>query len=163
MNISEDMQNKLTKQVMNEFQASHLYLSMAAHFEKESLTGFATWMKKQAEEERTHALKIFDFILERGGNVHLDSIPAPKTEWKNPVEVFEDAHKHEVAVTGKIHELVEHAQKEKDHATSVFLQWFVTEQVEEEDTSSEIVDRLKMLGDSRSGLIMLDQELGKRE
>jgi ferritin len=150
------------KQLNAEFESSYLYLSMAAYFESQSLRGMAHWMRVQAREEHAHMMKFFDFILERGGKVVLTQIAAPKTEWSSPLAAFEDAHKHECMISGRINDLVELATKERDHAANAFLQWFVTEQVEEEASVLEIVDQLKLVGEHGGGLFMVDRELSQR-
>ena len=143
--------------------SAYLYLSMAAHFEAASFTGMAIWMKKQAEEEVEHAMKFFDYANERGGRVRLDAIDKPQEKWGKPLEIFTAALEHEKEITKHIHDLVDLANKEGDHATRQFLDWFVEEQVEEEASASEIVEKLKMIGDNNGGLLHLDKHLGKRE
>jgi len=160
--ISDTMQKALNKQINAELYSSYLYLSMAAHFETTGLRGFANWMRVQAQEENAHAMKFFDFILERGGRIELFPIEAPPHEWESPLAVFEAVYVHETKVTGLINDLVDQAIAEKDHATNAILQWFVNEQVEEEASASEVVDRLRLIGDARGGLFMLDRELGGR-
>jgi ferritin len=135
---------------------------MSAYFDSQNLTGMANWMRIQAQEELTHAMKFFDFVNERDGRVVLTQVGAPKTEWTSPLDVFEDVLAHEKKVTGLINELVDLSLTEKDHAANIFLQWFVTEQVEEEATASTIVDKLKLIGDTPVALYMLDGELGQR-
>ena len=160
--ISKKMQDALNNQVNAEFYSAYLYMAMEAYFESANLGGFAKWMRVQMQEELTHGVKIYDFIHERQGRVMLEAIARPQGEWKSPLAVFEAAWKHEQKVTGLINELVELAAREKDHATGVFLQWFVTEQVEEEKNASEIVAKLQALKDSAGSMYMLDKELGKR-
>ncbi|HOX28972.1 MAG TPA: ferritin, partial [bacterium] len=138
------------------------YMSMSAYFESIGLKGFAHWMHMQAKEETIHALKFYNYIHSAAGRVTLKQIAGPPTEWKSPVDVFEDTYKHEVKVTGLIHDLVDLAIKEKDHATNAFLQWFVTEQVEEEESANDALQKLKLVGDDRSGLFMLDREMATR-
>ena len=135
---------------------------MAAYFQSVSLGGFANWMRVQAQEELTHAMKFYDFINERGGRVTLTAIDAPPTKWKSILDVFENTLSHEQKVTGLINDLVNLALKEKDHASQIFLQWFVSEQVEEEDSADEIVQKLKLIGKDGGGIFMLDRELGQR-
>jgi ferritin len=135
---------------------------MAAHFEAKNLHGMARWMQAQAREEWKHAMKIFDFIVIRSGRVRLAAVEAPKAEWGSVLEVFEDAYKHECKVTGLIHGLVKLAEAESDFASHAFLQWFVTEQVEEESQVEVIVERMKLAGETPIGLIIFDAELGKR-
>lgn len=160
--LSEKMEKALNDQIMWELYSSYLYLSMSAHFLSVNLAGFANWMRVQAQEELLHAIKFYDFVNERGGRVVLQTVKAPPSEWTTPVSVFEDTLKHERQVTKRINDLVDVALKEKDHATNIFLQWFVTEQVEEEASVKEILEKLKLLGDARGGLFMLDRELAQR-
>ena len=156
------MLEELNKQVNAELYSAYLYLSMAAYFESINLKGFANWMRVQAQEELTHAMRFFDYINERGGVVKLAAIEQPPTEWKSPLDVFEATYKHEVKVTGMINSLVNLAMKEKDHATYNMLQWFVAEQVEEEASADEIRQQLKLIGKDGRGILMLDRELGQR-
>lgn len=160
--LSEKMLEALNKQINAELYSSYLYLSMAAYFESISLSGFAKWMEAQTMEEMAHAKKMYDFVNERGGRVILEAIDKPQTEWSSPLEAFEAAYKHEQFVTGLINDLVDLALQEKDHATNNFLQWFVGEQVEEEASASEIVDKLKLVGDRGNAIFMMDRELGQR-
>ena len=162
MRIIAHMQKTLNDQIRREFNASYLYLSMAAYFAEKNLSGFARWMRMQAQEEAKHAMKIFDFVEDRGGRVTLDGIDRPLPDFPSPLAVFEHARDHEAQVSAGIHQLYEAAAAEKDWATQAMLQWFITEQVEEEKTSTQIVDTLKMIGDNASGLYMLDKELGRR-
>ncbi len=163
MEIGKKMQDAINKQINQELFSGYLYLSMAAYFEAGNLKGFAHWMRKQAEEEKKHAMKFFDFVTERGGIVSLEAIEKPAHSWKGPLGVFEDALGHEKKVTGMIYGLADLAESEKDRASESMLKWFIDEQVEEEKTANEIVQKLKMVGSSGSGLVMLDKELGKRE
>ncbi|WP_457574176.1 ferritin [Desulfolithobacter sp.] len=152
----------LNEQINAEMYSAYLYLSMESYFQSISLGGFATWMRGQVQEELAHAMKFYDFVGERGGRVLLDTIKKPVSTWESPLAAFEHILQHEQLVTGLINDLVDLAEKEKDHATRIFLQWFVTEQVEEEATVGEIVDKLKLTRDNPSGLFFLDAELGKR-
>ena len=160
--LNETMQNALNEQINREFYAFYLYLSMAAHFDAQNLTGFAHWMYVQSEEERGHAMRIFHFVTERGGQVKLQPIEAPPAMFDAPLSVFEQALEHERMVTGRINALYEQAIQEQDYATRVHLQWFVTEQVEEEDILTEIVDKLKLAGDNKSALLLLDRDFRQR-
>jgi ferritin len=160
--ISKKMQDALNGQVNAELYSAYLYLAMEAYFQSVNMAGFANWMRVQAQEEVSHGMKIYDFVIERGGRAILDAIAKPAGEWKSPLAVFEAGYRHEQKVTGLINDLVELAAKEKDHATGIFLQWFVTEQVEEEKNASEIVGKLQALKDSAGSMYMLDKELGKR-
>jgi ferritin len=156
------MEKALNEQINAEMYSAYLYLSMESYFMSLNLNGFANWMRVQVQEELTHAMKIYDFVNERSGKVVLKSIAAPQAEWKSPLAVFEVTYKHEQKVTGLINELVNLAVKEKDHATNVFLQWFVSEQVEEESAAQKITQQLKMLEKTPAGILMLDHELGQR-
>jgi len=160
--ISANVQKALNSQINEELFSSYLYLSMSAHFEAKNLNGFANWFKIQSQEEYDHAMKIYNFVLQKGGKVTLKEIGAPKIDWKSISEVFNDTLKHEQKITGLINKLVEVAMTEKDFATNTFLQWFVTEQVEEEANVEEIIQKIEMIGDNKSGLYMLDNELGSR-
>jgi len=161
--IGSTVQDAMNQQVNAELYSAYLYLSMAAHFEAANLHGMAHWMQLQAKEEVGHALKFFKHIAERGGRVTLASIAAPPTKWDSPQALFEVVYTHECHVTSLINKLVELAGAEKDHASAVFLQWFVNEQVEEEANASEILHQLKMVGDSKQGLFMLDHHLAQRQ
>ena len=160
--FKEKVQSALNEQLNWELYSSYLYLSMSAYFQAINLLGFANWMRVQAQEELVHAMKFYDFINERGGRVILQQVEPPPTEWSSPVDVFENAYKHEQKITGLINDLVNLAVGEGDHATNIFLQWFVTEQVEEEASADEVVQKLKLVGDDSSGLFMLDREMGQR-
>jgi len=160
--INEKMLDALNRQLNAEFYSSHLYLSMAAYFYSLNLKGFSNWMRVQFQEEQMHAMKFFDFIIQRGGKVTLLSIDAPPIEWKSPLDAFEYSLMHEQKVTGLINELVNLSIAEKDHATSNFLQWFVTEQVEEEDSFNEVIQKIKHIGKAEGGFFMLDRELATR-
>ena len=160
--MNSRIESAFNEQLNAELFSSYLYLSMAAYFESQNLKGMAGWMRMQAIEEHMHAMKFFDFINECGGRVALAIIKEPKTEWSSPLDVFEDTCGHERKVTGLINDLVDLSLSEKDHAANTFLQWFVTEQVEEEATAQEIRDKLKLVGDNPVALFMIDQELGQR-
>ena len=160
--LSSKLQDAFNKQINAELHSSYLYLSMAAYFESKDLKGMAHWMNIQANEEKAHAMRFFDFINDRSGRVTLAQIEAPKTEWKSPLEAFEDAYKHEIKITGMINELFTLVAIEKDGAGHDFLEWFCREQVEEEANAQLIVAQLKRVGDNGVGLYLLDQELGKR-
>ena len=161
--MNKKMEDALNKQINEELFSAYLYFSMAAHFESENLDGFAGWMKAQAQEEVFHAMKIYTFVNERGGKAVMAAIKAPQTEWKSPKAAFEDSLEHEKYITGCIHRLVETARAEKDYPAEVMLQWFVTEQVEEEDSVGKVLEKLNMIGDQPHLLLMLDRELGARQ
>lgn len=160
--IKENIQNELNKQINAEMYSAYLYLSMAAYFESIDLKGFANWMQVQGQEEMSHAMKIYNYVFERGGRVTLAAIDAPPKQWTSPLEVFEFTLQHEQKVTGMINDLVDLASGEKDHATYNFLQWFVAEQVEEESSANEMVQKLKLVVDAQGGMFMLDKDLGQR-
>ena len=160
--LDKKMETAINNQLNAELYSSYLYLSMSAYFQSINLPGFATWMRVQAQEELVHAMKFYDFINERGGRVTLQQIEGPPTEWSSPIDVFENTYKHEQKVTGLINDLVNLAVEARDHATNIFLQWFVTEQIEEEASADEVVQRLKLVGDAKGGLFMLDREGGQR-
>jgi ferritin len=161
--ISAGVQDAINDQINHEFFAAYLYLSMSAYFESVNLPGFAGWMRSQAQEEVTHGMKLFDFINDRGGRVVLKAVEAPPTDFKGPLDVFEQALRHEQKVTGMINSLYERAAAANDFAAQVALQWFITEQVEEEKTADLIVEQLKMIGNDRPALLMLDREMGARK
>ena len=153
----------MNDQINKELFSSYLYLSMAAYFEEKNLPGFSNWMRKQADEEREHGMKFYDHMVERGGRVVLKSIEAPKTDWKSSLEVFEEVAGHEAKVTASINALYELALKEKDYPAQVMLQWFITEQVEEERNAAEILDNLKLIEERGTAVLMLDHRLAKRK
>ena len=161
--LSTAMQDAFNEQIKNEFLSSYIYLSMAAWFDDRNLPGMASWMRVQAQEEAIHAMKIFDHLLDRNARVQLRPIPQPPVDFASPVEAFEQALKHEMAVTASIHNIYAQAVQEKDFASSVFLDWFVKEQVEEEKQGALVVEQLKMVGEDPPGLLMLDRELGQRK
>ena len=161
--LKKSVEDALNKQVNAEFYSSYLYLAMSAYFESITMKGFAQWLRLQSREEMAHGMKIYDYIIEAGGSPKLTAIEAPKTPWKSPQAVFEQVYAHEQKVTGLINDLMDLAMKEKDHATKNFLGWFVKEQVEEEANASEILAKIKMIGDVPGHLFWLDHELGKRE
>jgi len=160
--IGKRMEEALNEQINEELFSAYLYLAMAAYFHGEGLDGMARWMRLQAKEEVEHALKIFDHLVERGGKVTLRALKEPQGGWESPLAAFRAAYEHERHITGRIHELVELAQAEKDHAAFQMLSWFVAEQVEEEDQTRKAVELLERVGDSGHGLIMIDRELGTR-
>lgn len=160
--IKEKIEEAINKQINAELYSSYLYLSMSAYFELINLKGCANWMRVQTQEELVHVMKFYDYLIERGGRVVLSSIESPPTEWASPLAVFEHAYQHEQKVTGLINNLVNLAIAEQDHATNNFLQWFVSEQVEEEASADEVVQKIKLMGDAHGGLFMLDRELAQR-
>ena len=160
--IDQRMQEALNKQINAEIYSAYLYLSMSAHFQSVNLAGFANWMRVQWQEELAHALKFYDYVNERGGRVVLQPVEAPPSAWDSPLALFEDVYRHEQKVTGMINKLVDLAVEIRDHATNNVLQWFVAEQVEEEASAGEVVQKLKLVGDDPSALFMIDRELAQR-
>jgi ferritin len=161
--LSRTMQDAINEQIKNELYSAYLYLSMSAYCESGNLPGFAHWMQMQAQEEMVHAMKFYGYVHDRGGQVVLLAIDQPPAEFQSPLDIFEKALGHEQKVTAMIDNLYDLAIQEKDYASQVLLQWFVTEQVEEEDSATKVIDTLKMVGDSRQALLMLDRELGGRQ
>jgi len=162
MVLSKKMEEAINKQINAELYSAYLYLSMAAYFESTNLPGFAKWMELQAEEEKQHAMKLYHYVIERGGRVILDAIQKPQSEWKSPLDVFEAVYAHEKHVTELIYSLMDMAKSEKDYASEVMLHWFVKEQVEEEANASSILEHIKMVKDSVNGILQYDKMLGKR-
>ncbi len=160
--INKKIQDSINKQINAEMFSSYLYLAMNAYFEDMGLKGFAHWMKVQAQEEMCHAMIFYNYLNDRGGRVILESIEKPTFEWANPVAVFENVYAHEQYVTSLINDIVSLSMEEKDHATTAALQWFVTEQVEEEDSANDILNRLKLVGSDNSALFMMNDELATR-
>ncbi|MFW5870503.1 MAG: ferritin [Candidatus Sumerlaeota bacterium] len=160
--LKEKMEKALNEQVNKELFSSYLYMSMVGYFEDKGLEGMASWMRSQTQEEMVHATKIFNFICERGGRTELLAIDKPDNEWDSPLAAFEAALEHEKFISKSIDDLVELADQEKDHATFTMLQWFVDEQVEEEDSVGSIVDKLQLVGDNGGGVFMIDKELAAR-
>ena len=160
--LSKKMEKALNNQINAELYSAYLYLAMAADFESKNLKGCATWMRVQNQEETVHAMKLYDYVAEKGGRVTLRAIEEPPAKWKTPLEAFEAAYAHEQKVTALINGLVDTAIQERDHATNIMLQWFVTEQVEEEASADDIVQKLKLMAGAPGGLFMLDRELGQR-
>jgi len=156
------MEAALNQQVNAELYSAYLYQSMSAWAQAKALKGLANWMDCQAKEEMIHALKIYGFIVERNARVTLTAIDGPPTEWDSPVAVAENVLVHEQKVTGLINGLVDLAIEEKDHATRSFLNWFVDEQVEEEASANDLLDRLNLAADSPGGMMMIDRELAQR-
>jgi len=161
--INEKIQKAINDQIQVEMGSANLYLSMAACFHSAGMDGMAKWMHVQVKEENIHAMKFFGYIVDRGGRVEIGAIEKPQFEWSSPLEAFKAAYKHEQYITGRINSLMKLAFDEGDTATLVFLQWFVTEQVEEESNTSKIVQMLEKIGESTNGMFMADHNLGKRE
>ncbi len=161
--LNQRLEKELNKQLNRELFSSYLYMSMGAYFQSVDLLGFSNWMHIQAQEELSHAQKFYHFINERGGRVILESIEKPETDWDNTLNAFEDTLKHEKYITSSINDLVTAANEEKDYATQIFLQWFVTEQVEEEASVNEIINKLRLMKDAPGAIFMLDRELAQRQ
>lgn len=160
--ISKKMSEEINKQINEELYSAYLYLSMSAWFASKNLMGFANWMRIQFQEEEFHAFKMFDYLLERGGQPELKPIDGPKTDWKDAIEIFEDSYNHEQHITSRINHMINVAYEEKDHAAITFLQWFVNEQVEEEANASGMLEQLKLIDGKGPGLFMLDREAKSR-
>jgi ferritin len=160
--LSKKMVEALNKQINNELYSAYLYLSMSAYSTFIGLKGLANWFMVQYQEEMMHTMKIYDYISNQGGQVTLVAIAQPPIEFGPPLEMFEKTLKHEKFITKCINDLVDLAVKEKDHATNIFLQWFVTEQIEEEANDNDIISKLKLVGKEANGLFMIDKELAAR-
>lgn len=160
--LNERANAELNKQINAEIYSSYLYLSMSAWFEAKSLAGFAKWMRAQSQEEMFHAIKMYDYLNERGGKVVLEAIDKPSSEWDSPIDVIENVVLHERHVTGLINALVDCALDERDHALNHFLQWFIAEQVEEEASVGTVFEQLKMVGEDSAGMFAMDLEMAKR-
>ncbi len=161
--LNKKVEEALNRQVNAEFYASFLYLSLATYYQDMNLDGFAHWMKEQTKEEMGHAMKIYDYVYERGGSVKLLPLAGPPVKFDSPLAGFQAAYEHEVKVTKMIDDLVTLAEEEKDRATVSFLNWFIDEQVEEEDQTLSIVEKMKFAGDKPHVLFMIDSWLAKRE
>ncbi len=160
---SQKLLEKLNEQIKHEFFSAHYYLAMASYCSEKSLDGFANFFIAQAEEERFHAMKFFDFLTEIGQRPLITGFDDPKTDFSSLQEVFELSLEHEQLVTGLINSILEVAQEENHYPTVSFLQWFIDEQVEEEATMSQLLDKIKMVGENSPGTLFLDGELGKRK
>ncbi len=160
--ISTKMQDAFNQQINREYYSEYLYLSMAAYLEREGLTGFANFMRIQVQEERFHAMKFFDFVLERGGKIELLQVNQPKVDFESTLEIFSLAYEHEKYISKSINDLMDVAIAENDHASKSFLNWFIDEQVEEEASMDTLVNQLKLIGGQGHGMLMLDRELGQR-
>lgn len=161
--IEKNIAEQFNEQIKHELESAYLYLAMANWFKAENFDGMASWMTAQATEEMGHAARFQNHLIDRDARVQLQSLSLKKTEWKSPLEAFQDALEHERFITGRINRLVETAYESKDRAARTFLEWFVTEQIEEEATASKIVTDLERIGDFGYGLVMLDRELGQRQ
>ncbi len=160
--FSKKLLDAMNEQMKNEFASAYLYLAMAGYYQSEDLLGFANWMRVQALEELTHGEKFFHFICDAAGRTELRAIDAPQNAYKSPLDCFKAGLKHENFVTASINNLVTLARKDNNHATEIFLQWFVTEQVEEEANFSLILKKLERIGDDGAALLRIDEELAQR-
>lgn len=160
--LKDKILKALNKQLNEELYSSYAYLAMSTHFSSQSLDGFAHWFRLQSQEEYGHAMKILDYINTRNGKVSLMKVDPPKAGWKNPQQVFKEVYDQEVSVSKSINDIVGLSLSEKDYATNNFMQWFVSEQVEEESTATKLLDRINLIGDNTNGLLIFDKELGMR-
>lgn len=163
MNLSPTLAKLLNEQINNEMASSYAYLAMAAWFEQTPYTGFAQWMFTQSCEETTHALKFYQYVADRDGKVELEPIARPKQDFKSPLDVFQHSLKQEQKVTQQINEIYEAAEKEKDHAAKNLLLWFLNEQMEEEKTVRDMMERLELAGNDPASLLVLDREASARK
>lgn len=157
------IEKALNDQIQAEFQSAYLYLAMSARFETMNLKGFAHWLQLQWQEETMHAMKFYNFLLQRNGTVELKTLEQPKTPFKTPIEAFEEVLEHEQYITGRIHQLYDLATEKRDYPLQSLLHWFIDEQVEEEDAARAIIDTLRLIGDEGPNLFLLDRELGARQ
>ncbi len=160
--INPRIEQLMNEQIKHEFSSAYLYLAFGAHFASKGMKGFESWMKKQAAEEQVHAMKFFDFLIDRDGKITLQAIDQPVVKAETPLQFFTEALKHERLVTGLINKIYAAAVEEKDYASQTFLHWFIDEQVEEEANATAVIDLLKLIGESGEGLLMLDHQLGER-
>jgi len=160
--ISQTIQDQFNEQINRELYSSYLYLAMSAWFEEKNLGGFANWLSVQETEERSHAMKLYQHVLDRGGHIELKAIALPPTPWKTSMEVFKEVQKHEAHISASINSLYELTVKEKDYPAQILLQWFINEQVEEEKNASLIVQQLQLIEDHGTAVLMLDHQLAKR-
>lgn len=160
--LCKKIEEAINDQIKWELWSSYLYLSMAAYFADMGLTGFANWMKVQEQEEKFHATRFYDFTIERGGRVKLQTLEAPEHTWESPLHAFKEVLKHELGVTARINHLMNLAIEEKDHATASYLKWFIDEQVEEEANVQDAINKLKLVEGNPSALYLLDKEMAAR-
>ena len=160
--IKDNILTSLNAQINLEYHSSYSYLAMSKYFLEQNLNGFANWMRVQAQEELVHGMKIFDFVNERDGSIQFSDIKKPRQHWDSPLNAFEDALDNEKIVSESIYNIVDLSLSERDHATNAFLQWFVSEQVEEESLIKEVIDNLKLVGNDGNGLFLLDRDLSQR-
>lgn len=162
MQLGKNLENALNEQIREELASAYIYLSMAAYLETLNLSGFAHWMRAQSNEEMEHAMKFYAHINERGGRVVLQAIEQPPIDFEGPADIFEQALKHEQYISSRIIDLYKLAQKEGEYASFSLLQWFVDEQVEEEESATQVLEYLRLIGDKGQGLLMLDRQLAQR-
>ena len=160
--LSKKMEKALNEQINKEMYSAYLYMAMSADTTHKGLAGFANWFMVQYQEEMEHAMRIYNYINEQGGKVKLEAIEKPPSSFNDPLDMFKKTLEHEQFITKSIHELVSLARKENDYATEIFLQWFVTEQIEEEANDNEIIDKLEMIGNKGNGIYLIDRELAQR-
>ena len=160
--LSKAIQDAINDQINKELYSSYLYLAMSTYYAESNFSGFASWMKVQSTEEYGHAMKFYGYVIERNGHVELETIEKPGAKFKSPADVFKQVLEHEQKVTAMINKLYELAIKEKDYPTQIMLEWFITEQLEEEKNAGDILEQLKMVGDSPVSLIMMDRQLAAR-
>ena len=160
--LSKAIQDAINNQINKELYSSYLYLAMSTYYAESNFSGFASWMKVQSTEEYGHAMKFYSYVIERNGHVELETIEKPGAKFKSPADVFKQVLEHEQKVTAMINKLYELAIKEKDYPTQIMLEWFITEQLEEEKSAGDILEQLKMVGDSPVSLIMMDRQLAAR-
>ncbi len=160
--ISEKMEKAFNDQINKELYSEYLYLSMKAYFERLNLKGFVNWLDIQTQEEHAHAMGMFDYVHQRGGKVVLEAIDKPENDWKSPLACFEQILSHEEYVTSRINALLDVAEETKDRAATLFLNWYLKEQVEEEESAGSVLDTLKLIGDDKKALLMLDKDLAAR-
>ncbi|MFQ5537175.1 MAG: ferritin [Gemmatimonadota bacterium] len=161
--MDKEIQDAINEQIRAELYSAYLYLAMSAHFAERNFDGFAQWMRLQAQEEVGHAMRFFDYVLRRGGHVELHTVEAPTADFGSPADIFAAALEHEKKVTAMIRSIYELARRREDFATEQKLQWFIAEQVEEEESAGRAAEQLKMAGDNMAALLMLDQRFGARE
>jgi ferritin len=160
--LSKKMEHALNEQINKEIYSAYLYMAMSAHSTNIGLPGFANWFMVQYNEEMEHAMKIYAYVNDQGGKIHLKGIDEPPSTFKDPMDMFKKTLKHEQFVTKSINTLMDLSIKENDHATQIFLQWFVTEQIEEEGNDNDIIAKLELAGAKGNGLFMIDKELATR-
>lgn len=163
MNIKPAVHAAVNAQIAHELESAYVYLSMSAHFEAENLPGFARWMRAQAQEEMGHAMRLFDYLVERGAKITLQPLPQPPVDFGPPLAVFEQALAHERKISQLIDDLYEAAKEHRDNPTQVMLQWFITEQVEEENNVGQVVEQIRRAGDNQAALLFMDRQLGARK